>query len=207
MALLACGSADPRTDHSPPQMDQRSDSQVHGSLDTATFGAGCFWCVEAIFSELKGVRSVTSGFSGGTVADPSYEEVCTGSTGHAEVAQIVYDPDTIGFDELLEVFWQTHDPTTLNRQGADEGTQYRSAIFYHNERQRQLAEHYKAKLDSIGAFEAPIVTEITPFKTFYPAEGYHQDYYALNGNKPYCTLVIRPKVEKFRKVFHDKLKP
>lgn len=174
--------------------------------DTATFGAGCFWCVEAVFAELKGVQSVTSGYSGGDVRNPSYREVCTGRTGHAEVVQIVYDPDTISFSELLEVFWQTHDPTTLNRQGADAGTQYRSAIFYHTEKQRELAEAYKQKLDASGAFPDPIVTEISPFRNFYPAEDYHQNYFSQNGEQPYCRMVIRPKMDKFRKVFADKLK-
>ncbi|HVZ57165.1 MAG TPA: peptide-methionine (S)-S-oxide reductase MsrA [Chitinophagaceae bacterium] len=179
----------------------------HGKTDTATFGTGCFWCTEALFKELEGVISVTSGYSGGTVPHPTYTEVCTGQTGHAECVQIVYDPAKISFDELLEVFWQVHDPTTLNRQGADVGTQYRSAIFYHNEEQRQKAEKYKADLDKSGAFDRPIVTEITRFSAFYPAEKYHQDYYANNKNSnPYCSIVIRPKLEKFEKVFKNKLK-
>lgn len=173
--------------------------------DIATFGTGCFWCTEAIFQELKGVVHVTSGYMGGTVAHPSYEEVCTGSTGHAECLQIVYDPAVISFDELLEAFWESHDPTTLNRQGNDIGTQYRSAIFYHNEEQRQKAEHYKAKLNEQGAYPNPIVTEITPASTFYPAEDYHQNYYNDHGSQPYCYLVIRPKVEKFEKAFADRL--
>ena len=175
-------------------------------MDTITLGAGCFWCVEAVFTELKGVKSVTSGYMGGQVKNPSYREVCTGNTGHAEVAQLTYDPKEITFDEILEVFWQTHDPTTLNRQGADVGTQYRSAIFYHTDDQRRIAEEYKVKLDASGAFRAPIVTEITAATTFYPAEDYHQDYYALNGEQGYCQMVIRPKLDKFRKVFADKLK-
>ncbi len=149
---------------------------------------------------------VRSGYSGGHVPNPSYEEVCTGVTGHAEVTRIVYNPKIISFEELLEVFWQTHDPTTLNRQGADVGTQYRSAIFYHNPEQKRLAEEYKKKLNESGAFKDPIVTEITPFTVFYEAENYHQDYYRNNGDQPYCRLVIRPKMEKFRKVFKDKLK-
>lgn len=174
--------------------------------DTATFGAGCFWCVEAVFQRLKGVLKVSSGYSGGHVPNPTYEEVCTGITGHAEVTRIVYDPDVISFEELLEVFWQTHDPTTLNRQGADVGSQYRSVIFYHNAQQKKLAEEYKEKLDASGAFNDPIVTEITPFEHFYVAENYHQNYYRENGNQPYCRLVIKPKMEKFEKVFRDKLK-
>jgi peptide-methionine (S)-S-oxide reductase len=176
------------------------------ATDTATFGTGCFWCTEAVFQQLEGVLKVTSGYSGGNVANPTYKEVCTGTTGHAEVVQIVYDPSRISFDELLEVFWQTHDPTTLNRQGNDVGTQYRSAIFYHNAEQKQKAEQYKAALDKSGAWDKPIVTEITPYKNFYVAENYHQDYYDNNGTAPYCYYVIRPKLEKFRKVFKDKLK-
>jgi len=185
-------------------MDQTSTTPQQ--TDTITLGAGCFWCVEAVFQELKGVVSVTSGYMGGHVKNPSYKEVCNGTTGHAEVAQVVYDPNVIAVDEILEVFWQTHDPTTLNRQGADVGTQYRSAIFFHNEQQRSRAEFYKEKLDKSGAFRAPIVTEITPASTFYVAENYHQDYYAQNGEQGYCQMVIRPKLEKFRKVFADKLR-
>jgi len=174
--------------------------------DTATFATGCFWCTEAIFQELKGVLKVTSGYSGGTTANPSYEEVCTGATGHAECLQIIYDPSVITYDELLEVFWESHDPTTLNRQGNDVGTQYRSAIFYHDATQKQKAEHYKGELSKAGAYSNPIVTEITPFSKFYPAEDYHQNYYNTHGSQPYCSFVIRPKVEKFEKVFKDKLK-
>ncbi|HTK81127.1 MAG TPA: peptide-methionine (S)-S-oxide reductase MsrA [Bacteroidota bacterium] len=174
--------------------------------DTATFAAGCFWCVEAVFQNVKGVQSVVSGYSGGTVANPSYKEVCTGSTGHAEACQITYDPAQVSYPELLEVFWKTHDPTTLNRQGNDAGTQYRSAIFYHSEEQKELAEHYKKELDSAGAFDNPIVTEISPYQNFYKAEDYHQNYYNDNSMQPYCMFVIRPKVEKFKKVFKDKLK-
>lgn len=174
--------------------------------DTATFATGCFWCTEALFQELKGVLKVTSGYSGGTVKNPSYEEVCSGTTGHAECLQIVFDPKQISFDELLEAFWESHDPTSLNRQGNDEGTQYRSAIFYHDAMQKEKAEEYKAKLDKSGAYDKPIVTEITAFNHFYAAENYHQDYYRLHGSQPYCTFVIRPKLEKFEKVFKDKLK-
>jgi peptide-methionine (S)-S-oxide reductase len=175
-------------------------------MDVATFGNGCFWCTEAVFQDLKGVESAISGYSGGTVENPTYKQVCTGNTGHAEVLQITYDPSVISFEELLEVFWKTHDPTTLNRQGNDVGTQYRSAIFYHNEEQKKLSEEYKKKLNESGAFDRPIVTEIVPFKKFYKAEDYHQNYYNLNGEQPYCSMVIRPKVDKFRKVFKDKLK-
>jgi peptide-methionine (S)-S-oxide reductase len=174
--------------------------------DTATLGAGCFWCIEAIFQDLKGVQSVKSGYTGGKIKNPTYKEVCSGLTGHAEVAQIVYDPSVVSFDEILEVFWQTHDPTTLNRQGADVGTQYRSAVFYHNDEQKKLAEDYKQKLNDAKVFDSPIVTEISPLAEFYVAEDYHQNYYNENGEQGYCRMVIRPKVEKFKKVFKDKLK-
>lgn len=175
-------------------------------FEQITFGAGCFWCVEAIFSKIKGVEKVVSGYSGGTKENPTYQEVCTGNTGHAEVCQITYDPKIISFEELLEIFWKTHDPTTLNRQGADVGTQYRSAIFYHNDEQKNLSEKYnKALLDS-GVFDNPVVTEISPLINFYPAENYHQNYFEENGSQPYCSMVISPKVKKFKQVFTDKLK-
>jgi peptide-methionine (S)-S-oxide reductase len=174
--------------------------------EVTTFGTGCFWCTEAVFQELKGVVKVYSGYMGGHVANPSYEEVCSGATGHAECLQVFYDPELLTYDELLEVFWESHDPTQLNRQGNDIGTQYRSAIFYHTEEQREKAEHYKTQLDKEGAYPNPIVTEITPATTFYPAEDYHQDYYNNHGSQPYCYIVIRPKVEKFEKAFADKLK-
>ena len=190
----------------PTEKPKMTEVTNTSATDTATFGAGCFWCVEAVFQEMKGVIKVTSGYSGGEVKNPSYKEVCTGLTGHAEVCQIVYNPKEVSFKELLEAFWQTHDPTTLNRQGNDAGTQYRSVIFYHNESQKQLAEKYKAELIKSGAFDKPIVTAIDPFTKFYPAEDYHQNYYDQNGDAPYCQYVIQPKVEKFRKVFHDKLK-
>ena len=172
----------------------------------ATFGAGCFWCVEAVFQELEGVESVTSGYMGGDVENPTYQEVCAGTTGHAEVAHITFDPSKVDFAGLLEVFWQTHDPTTLNRQGADTGTQYRSAVFYHDAQQKEIAEAYKAKLDASGAFSSPIVTEIVPAATFHPAEDYHQNYFLENPEQGYCRAVVRPKVEKFRAVFADRLK-
>jgi peptide-methionine (S)-S-oxide reductase len=174
--------------------------------DTTTFGAGCFWCVEAIYQNVEGVISVTSGYSGGSVKNPTYEEVCSGKTGNAEVTQIVYDPTKISYDELLEIFWSSHDPTTLNRQGYDAGTQYRSVIFYHNENQRALALKYKNKLESSGVYDGPIVTEISPFKEFYKAEDYHQNYYNQNSNQPYCRFVIQPKLEKFKKIFKSKMK-
>lgn len=175
-------------------------------LKKSTFGAGCFWCVEAVFLELDGVVSVESGYSNGHVKNPTYREVCYGKTGHAEVAQITYDPAKISFDELLEVFWQTHDPTTLNRQGNDVGTQYRSGVYYHDEEQKEKAEYYKQKLEESGAWENPIVTEIVPLENYYPAEDYHQNYFAQHTNQPYCVFIIQPKLEIFRKAFADKLK-
>lgn len=177
------------------------------NTSVATLANGCFWCTEAIFSSLNGVKTVTPGYSGGHTENPTYKEVCTGNTGHAECLQIVFDPAIISFDELLEVFWKTHDPTTLNRQGGDVGTQYRSAVFFHTPEQQELAEKYKAALDASGAYPDPVVTEITPFEKFYPAEDYHQQYFANNENSnPYCKLVVRPKVDKFKKVFAGKLK-
>jgi peptide-methionine (S)-S-oxide reductase len=175
-------------------------------MELATFGAGCFWCVEAVFQDLQGVQKVVSGYSNGRIANPTYREVCSGLTGHAEVIQITYDPKVISFEELLEVFWKTHDPTTLNRQGNDTGTQYRSGVYYHNDEQRRLAEEYKQKLNDAHAFDKPIVTEIEPLKSFYPAEDYHQNYFKQNGHEPYCQFVARPKVEKVRALFGDKLK-
>lgn len=175
-------------------------------LKTVVFAGGCFWCTEAIFSELKGVQKVVSGYSGGKVPNPTYNQVYSGLTGHAECTQITYNPEQITFAELLEVFWMTHDPTTLNRQGADRGTQYRSAIFYTDEDQKQEAIAYKAKLDKEKIWENPIVTEITKFDKFYPAEDYHQEYYQNNPNQGYCRIVITPKIEKFKKIFADKLK-
>jgi len=174
--------------------------------ELATFGAGCFWCVEAVFLSLKGVISVQSGYSGGYTENPTYKEVCTGNTGHAEVVQIEFDPEVISYAELLEAFWQVHDPTTLNRQGADVGTQYRSAVFYHSEEQRKEAEFYKKRLGDEKLWKDPIVTEIVPFKLFYRAEEYHQDYFANNPNQPYCSMVVAPKVQKFKKAFAAKLK-
>ena len=190
----------------PQQKNVMNETKTQNGYDTATFGAGCFWCVEAVFQQLKGVVSVKSGYSGGTVKNPAYREVCEGTTGHAEVCQIVYDPKQITFKDLLEAFWQTHDPTTLNRQGNDFGTQYRSVVFYHSEDQKETALKYKKELDLSGAFEKPIITSVDPFTVFYPAEDYHQNYYNLNGDQPYCSYMIRPKLEKFKKAFHDKLK-
>ena len=183
------------------------NAKIADQTDTATFGTGCFWCTEAIFQELNGVLNVTSGYSGGSTRNPTYKEVCSGETGHAECVQVVYEPGKISYDDLLQVFFEVHDPTSLNRQGADIGTQYRSAIFYHNDEQKQKAEYYKNELNKSGAYDKPIVTEITAFTKFYPAEDYHQEYYDNNKNtNPYCSVVIRPTLEKFEKVFAKKLK-
>ena len=182
------------------------DSTQNMNLGKATFGGGCFWCTEAIYERVEGVHSVVSGYAGGTVKNPTYKQVCDGTTGHAEVTQITYDPKVVSYDELLEIFFKTHDPTTLNRQGADIGTQYRSVIFYHNDEQKQKAEYYKSELNKSGAWDNPVVTEISPLINFYSAEDYHQDYYANNPNQGYCAFVIGPKVEKFEKVFKNKLK-
>ena len=191
------------------QKDKKSEKSTlaqNNKLETATFGTGCFWCTEAIFQTLKGVKSVVSGYAGGTVKNPTYNEVTTGKTGHAEACRISYDPSVISYKDLLEVFWSVHDPTTLNRQGADVGTQYRSVIFYHNKEQEKLAKKYKDKLSKEKVFPNPIVTEITPFTNFYKAENYHQNYYNENKRQPYCSFVITPKLEKFKKIFHKKLK-
>ncbi|NUM30751.1 MAG: peptide-methionine (S)-S-oxide reductase MsrA [Bacteroidetes bacterium] len=181
-------------------------TEIESNFDTATFAGGCFWCVEAIFTELKGVKNVQSGYTGGNTPNPSYEEVCSGKTGHAEAIQIVFDSQFVSFTDLLEVFWQTHDPTTLNRQGEDVGTQYRSAVFYHNEIQKIEAENFKNKLIANKIFENEIVTQIVKADVFYKAENYHQNYYSINSSKPYCALVIKPKLDKFRKQFKDKIK-
>ncbi|MEO8719753.1 MAG: peptide-methionine (S)-S-oxide reductase MsrA [Ginsengibacter sp.] len=174
--------------------------------DTATFAAGCFWCTEAQFKELRGVDKVVSGFTGGHVKNPSYEAVCTGTTGHAEATNIIYDPSQISYDELLAAFFTMHDPTQLNRQGNDVGTQYRSAIFYHNNSQKAKALYYIERLNKAKAYKNKIVTEVSSFKNFYTAEAYHQDFYNRNPNQHYCKYVIQPELEKFRKVFKDKLK-
>lgn len=203
MALQSCAQKDNTVK---TKKETKTMTTNKANLDTATFGTGCFWCTEAVFQELEGVEKVTSGYSGGSVANPTYRQVCTGTTGHAECLNIVYDTTKISFDELLEVFWQVHDPTTLNRQGADAGTQYRSVIFYHNDEQKAKAEKYKTALDKSGAWDNPIVTAIDKFDVFYPAEDYHQNYYTNNPEQGYCQIVIRPKVEKFEKVFKNKLK-
>lgn len=185
---------------------QTSTKKPMKEIEVATLGSGCFWCTEAFFLRVKGIESVVSGYSGGKVKNPTYREVCSGLTGHAEVIQVKFDPALISYSEVLEIFWNTHDPTTLNKQGADEGTQYRSVVFYHSESQKQTAEDYKKQLDKSGAYKNPIVTEISPFTIFYPAEDYHQNYYALNPNQGYCQYVIRPKIEKFNKQYAAKLK-
>ncbi len=175
-------------------------------LEKATFGAGCFWCVETLFQEVKGVQKVLSGYEGGALKNPTYKDICTGTTGHAEVIQIEYDPSVVTYKKLLEIFWEVHDPTTLNRQGNDVGTQYRSVIFYHNDQQKKEAEFYKSELNKTGAYSSQIITEISPSTTFYVAENYHQNYYNQNGSQPYCQFVIAPKVAKFRKAFEKELK-
>jgi peptide-methionine (S)-S-oxide reductase len=175
-----------------------------GTLETATLGSGCFWCSEAIYSDLEGVASAVSGYSGGTVANPTYEKVCSGTTGHAEVVQVTFDPKVISYEEILQVFFHTHDPTTLNRQGADAGTQYRSVIFFHTESQKAIA--LKVKAESQRDWEKTIVTQVVPFVSFYKAEGYHQDYFANNRSNPYCQVVINPKLKKFEKQFEGLLK-
>ncbi len=205
MTLFSCSNASESVKEE--MLSQKTEDIMNTEgMDTATFGAGCFWCIEAVFQELKGVQSVSSGYAGGFVKNPSYKEVCTGRTGHAEVAQIVFDPEVISFDDLLEVFWKTHDPTTLNRQGNDVGTQYRSSVFYHNDDQKKKAEYYKVKLDESGAYSNQIITTIEELTDFYVAEDSHQNYYNNNSSQPYCAFVIQPKVEKFRKAFADKLK-
>ena len=211
MGLSSCAQQDNSAKNKKDKMKTSTSlSTNNGStpltIDTATFGTGCFWCTEAIFQQLEGVEKVTSGYSGGTVPNPTYEQVCSKTTGHAECLNIIYDSSKISFDELLEIFWQTHDPTTLNRQGADVGTQYRSVVFYHNEEQKDKTAKYKAALDKSGAFNNPIVTTLEPFTIFYPAEEEHQNYYRNNTSQGYCQFVIRPKVEKFEKVFKSKLK-
>jgi peptide-methionine (S)-S-oxide reductase len=207
LSLLLAGSchAQKKNKGEKKNMTKNEVSNTSG-LETATFASGCFWCTEAIFLNVDGVQSVVSGYTGGKVKNPTYKEICSGLTGHAEAIQITYDPAKVTYDELLEFFWKTHDPTTLNRQGNDAGTQYRSAVYYHTDEQKQLAEHYKKKLGESGAFDDPIVTEITAATTFYKAEDYHQNYYNLNSSAPYCSFVIQPKLEKFKKAFKEKLK-
>jgi peptide-methionine (S)-S-oxide reductase len=207
--FMSCGNPQAQSSSTSTEtntMESSMEKNTNSALDTAVFGAGCFWCVEAIFQQLDGVENVASGYSGGARPNPTYEQVCSGATGHAEVIRIIYDPAKVSFVDLLEVFWGVHDPTTLNRQGGDVGTQYRSVIFYTSDEQKKLAEEYKSKLNASGAFPQPVVTEISPTKEFFVAEKYHQNYFNENGDQPYCSLVIRPKLEKFKKVFGDKMK-
>jgi peptide-methionine (S)-S-oxide reductase len=175
------------------------------SGELATLAGGCFWCLEAVYKELRGVERVVSGYAGGHVDNPTYREVCDGATGHAEVVQITFDPSAVSYRELLEVFFTIHDPTTLNRQGADVGTQYRSAVFYHSPEQRETAKQVIAEMTAAGVWDSPIVTEVAPLEKFYPAEDYHQDYFEKNPSQPYCRAVVAPKVSKFRKLFLDRL--
>jgi len=206
ISVLIIGGCDRRETNAQSEKNDKGKIMDIKGLEVATFGSGCFWCSEAIFERLNGVVKVVSGYSGGTIKNPTYEQVCSDTTGYAEVIQISYDPKIISFDELLEVFWKTHDPTTLNKQGNDVGSQYRSVVFYHNEEQKRLAEKYKEELNKSGAWDKPIVTEISPFTNFYSAENYHQNYFDNNPAQPYCSFVITPKVEKFEKVFKDRLK-
>ncbi len=187
-------------------MEDGNHNNGSGRTEVATLGGGCFWCLEPIYEELRGVKSVESGYSGGTTKDPTYREVCSETTGHAEVVRVTFDPEVVSFREILEVFFSIHDPTTLNRQGADVGTRYRSAIFYHDEEQRRVAEEVISAVESEGVWEDPIVTEVTPLGEYYVAEDYHQDYFRSNGYQPYCQVVIAPKVAKFRKEHLDRLK-
>jgi methionine-S-sulfoxide reductase len=188
------------------QNNNTNKKMTQSNFDTITLGGGCYWCVEAVYENLMGVKSVVSGFSGGKTSNPSYEEVCSGTTGHAEVVQITFDKNVTSLDEIFKVFFTVHDPTTLNRQGADRGTQYRSVIFYNNEEQKKAAQSIINELTKAKVYENPIVTTLEPFTKFYKAEDYHQNYYANNKNQPYCQMVIQPKLEKFEKVFKDKLK-
>lgn len=175
-------------------------------LEVATLGGGCFWCVEAVYQRIKGVKKVVSGYSGGKLSNPTYKEICTGLTGHAEVVNVYFDPQEISYADILYIFWRTHNPTTLNRQGNDVGTQYRSVVFYHSDAQKQIAEKSKKETDALGVWDDPIVTEITKAKPFYPAEDYHQNYYNQNGSQPYCVYVIDPKIKKLEKEFEERLK-
>ncbi len=209
LCLLLVGSLVPAcSDSQSVRMDDRKPKPMttKPGMETATLGGGCFWCIEAVFDELKGVESVESGYSGGSVPNPTYKQVCTGQTGHAEVIQITYDPKVISFKEILEVFFTVHDPTTLNRQGADAGTQYRSVIFFHDDKQKEISRQVIAEITAAKIWDDPIVTEIAPFQTFYKAEDYHQEYFKYNADQPYCRVVIAPKVVKFRKQFQAKLK-
>lgn len=204
--LLAACSASGGNDSPPPASTTKNSTMSTSTTSVATLGGGCFWCIEAVFQRLDGVIKVESGYSGGSVANPTYKAVCAGTTGHAEVTQITFDPAVVSYEDILQVFFASHDPTTLNRQGNDAGTQYRSVIFTHDAEQERIAKAYIAQLTAAKTWPDPIVTEVTPFKHFYVAEDYHQDYYNQNGTQPYCSFVVRPKVEKFLKMFPDKVK-
>lgn len=204
LLFAACNSKAQKTTST--SMQEENIQPTDETLQEATFGAGCFWCVEAIFEEVKGVKSVVAGYAGGQKKNPTYRQVSSGSTGHAEVTRIVYDPSVVSYEQLLEVLWHTHNPTTKNRQGADVGPQYRSVIFYHNDEQREIAEKSLKKTDQSDLWEDPIVTEIEPISNYSKAENYHQNYYENNPNAGYCTVVIAPKLKKFRKDFSHMLK-
>jgi peptide-methionine (S)-S-oxide reductase len=200
---ISCGQ---KTENQKISKKMNEEKVNMANMETITFGAGCFWCVEAVFQQIEGVVKVESGYSNGTAKNPSYREVCTGNTGHAEVVQVTFDPKKVSFDTILEIFWKTHDPTTLNRQGGDAGTQYRSGVYYSNEAQKIAAESWLKKLNDEHVFPNPIVTEIAALSNYSKAEDYHQDYYDLNGHNPYCQVVIKPKMDKLQKIFKDKLK-
>lgn len=212
VCFIACANANNKSNNNLNSTMNNNEEKspsfggTKGGLDTALFGAGCFWCVEAVFQQLEGVESVTSGYSGGHIVNPTYEEVCSKTSGHVEVTKIVFDTTKISYDELLEVFWKTHDPTTIDQQGADKGPQYRSVVFYYNDAQKQKAEYYKQEINNQKLYPNPIVTAIEPAQTFYPAEAYHQNYYNENPDQMYCRYVIQPKLEKFEKLFKDKMK-
>jgi peptide-methionine (S)-S-oxide reductase len=207
-SLSACGQSTKQqsSEKKSKIMNTNNPVSTAAGMEKATFGTGCFWCTEAMFESLDGVSDAVSGYEGGSKANPTYKEVCTGNTGHAECVEVTYDPKKVTYAELLQAFFRSHDPTSLNRQGADVGTQYRSVIFYHNDEQKQLAETVKKELNASGAYDKPIVTEISKATTFYEAEAYHQSYFANNPEQGYCSFVIAPKLDKFRKVFKDKLK-
>lgn len=212
LVCVACASEESRTPKSSTTLTKSSDMnaskspEMNASTEVATLGGGCFWCLEAVFDRLEGVQKVESGYTGGKVENPTYKAVCTGNTGHAEVVQITFDASLTSFSDILQVFFAAHDPTTLNRQGNDVGTQYRSAIFYANTAQKEVAEAYIKQLESLNTWPNRIVTEVSPLTTYYKAEDYHQDYYELNGSQPYCAFVVRPKVEKFMKEFGARAK-
>ena len=207
-SLTSCGYSEGNLQNKKVLNDMSNSTTTNSTkmIDTLTIGGGCFWCVEAQLQLLDGVKTVKSGYAGGQVKNPSYKEVCTGLTGHAEVIQVTFDNSVLTLDELLAAFWQAHDPTQLNRQGNDVGTQYRSVIFYRNDEQKTIAEDYKKKLNDEKVYDKPVVTEISPWVVFYPAENYHQNYYNDNSSQGYCQYVIAPKLEKFRKVFKEKIK-